>query len=64
MEVIGSLLTFCDSTCIVNIKKNMFTVEVLSQKVNKLPVTYIDLLYIVTKTTSSMKNPKKHSERE
>jgi len=39
----------------------MFTVEVLSQKVNKLPVTYIDLLYIVTKTTSSMKNPKKHS---
>jgi len=27
----------------------MFTIPVLSQKVNKLPITSIDLCYIVTK---------------
>jgi len=35
----------------------MFTIQVLSQKVNKLPITSIDLCYIVTKTTASMNNP-------
>jgi len=36
----------------------MFTIQVLSQ-VNKLQITSIDLCYIVTKTTASMKNPVK-----
>jgi len=29
----------------------IFTIKVLSQKVNKLPITSIDLRYIVTKKT-------------
>jgi len=36
----------------------MFTIQVLSQKVNKLPIISIDLCYIVTKkNTASLKNP-------
>jgi hypothetical protein len=34
----------------------MFAIQVLPQKVNKLPVTSIDVCYIVTKNTASMKN--------
>jgi hypothetical protein len=41
----------------------MVTMQVLSQKVNKHPVTSIDLWYRATKTTASMKNPQTQLNR-
>jgi hypothetical protein len=38
------------------LKHNDYYKQLLSQKVYKLPITSIDLRYIVTKTTASLKN--------